>query len=610
MRLLVLGLLIAVALVPAGRGTAQAAAPDCVGSACGQGGVPIVGGSGIACDGVTDDTSALNRYLETFTKGGTIFVPEGRQCLIASGNLNVPDNVTIVGIGSALSPARAITLSGVTGFILGPSSTIVMQRGAQLRDLFIRSDGLTPNPTASQAIAAVSAWGKSSSVAVTIPANTGGVQLRNDLIVGFNTAIRSHAGKFSFENVWFDTYNGVEVTTAADNAYIDNVRGEPFYSLRTPAPSGSWARPGFAFELHGGNTGTVLTRVFSFMYASGLILDNVGVTQVQGSGFEWQSTLGNGVTGTTGIRWINHNAGTSVDGTYVFGFDTPLSDEGIGEVMIHRVSAASATVTGAYLGGSLDHLGKITFDKSSEVGNSISIVFSNPSAEVTHVVGSRSTPAGLAAAIARQINRTQPLIAARIYADSADNTVSIFRPAAGRESRIASANASVRVEQAYGNARPGSYGVLSDFNAPFANVPNITAGDERSTTLAWTIANPYVGNGGLHPGWLRAPARDESRQLSLTGVAWSPTPNVTACGPGAFSHGTDLAGQIKTGAGVVKACTLTFRTPYPWAPRSIALTTSDPRVQAVPSQPPGATGFTIDLSGNLANGYIYYQIVP
>ncbi len=607
---LILGLLIVLASAEAHSDAPKTGASECLGSGCGRVGLAIMEGAGVACDGVTDDTLAINRYLQTLTRGGTVFVPAGRECLIGSANLNVPENVIIAGAGSAMSPLQAITLSGAAGFVLGPSSTIVMQHGAQLRDLFIRSTELLPNPTADQAIAAVSAWGKSSGVAITIPAHTGGVRLSNDFIVGFNTAIRAHAGEFDFDGLWFDCYNGIEVTAAADNSYIDNVRGEPFYSLRTPASSGSWARPGIAFELHDGNTGTVLTRVFSFMYASGLVMDNAGVTQVSGSGFEWQPTLGNGVTGTTGIRWINHNAETSVDNTYVNGFDTPLSDEGIGEVVIRHVSAPSATVTGAYLGGSKYDFGKIIFDENAKVGNSISIVFSDPSAIVTYIVKPGDTLARLAAALARRINRSQPLTAARIYARTSDDTVSIVRPAARRATVFTSTSAGVRVAATSGTARPGSYGILSDFNAPFSNVPNITAGDEQGTTMAWTIANPYVSNGGLHPGWLMAPAPKEYQQLSLSGVAWSLEPAVTACGSGAFSRGTDQAGQIKTGSGIVTTCKVTFRTPYPWAPRSVALTTSNAGVLAAPSRPPDASGFTINLSSNLANGYIYYQVSP
>ena len=247
--------------------------------------------SGAAGDGVTDDTPKINAYLATFTKGGRVWLPAGKQYLINSANLAVPANVTLEGLSSPQSPAGAISLSGASGFILNPAYTISLGRGAQLRDLFIQRSGLIANPSSAQVISAVAQWGAERSVAVTIPANIGGTLLFDLFIEGFNTCAKASAGEFSMQWISGDCYNGIEVTSAGDNHYIDNVRFEPYYALSTSPATGSWARPGIAFNLHDGNTGTYLTRVFSFMYASGVLLSNTGVTQIANSGFEWAASV-------------------------------------------------------------------------------------------------------------------------------------------------------------------------------------------------------------------------------------------------------------------------------------------------------------------------------
>jgi hypothetical protein len=124
----------------------------------------------------------------------------------------------------------------------------------------IKRSGLIANPSATQVITAVTRWGSESSIGVTIPANIVGVSVDHVFVIGFNTCLKSATGRFSISHLLGDCYNGLEVTSAVDNHYVDDVRFEPVYGLNVSSISGAWARPGIAFNLHDGNTGGVQTQ--------------------------------------------------------------------------------------------------------------------------------------------------------------------------------------------------------------------------------------------------------------------------------------------------------------------------------------------------------------
>ena len=298
----------------------------CTPIGCAQTGMSVLT-LGAACNGQTDDTSTINAYLATFTNGGLVYIPAGKQCLINSGNLTIPANVRLVGAAGPVTNAYAP--AGVSEILLNPSYTIKLGQGAQLQDLLIQRSTLVANPTAAQVISAVATWGVERSIAVTFPANLGGQALKDLFIIGFNTAVQANAGQFSMSHIAGDDYNGVEVLTAGDNATLDDVRFEPYYALATPVSSGSWACRGIAFNFHDGDTlgGAALTRGFSFMYANAILMSNIGITVVQNSSFEWQSRYGNGLTGAAGIRMVGGCASCTVSNTVFNGFDTPVSDE-------------------------------------------------------------------------------------------------------------------------------------------------------------------------------------------------------------------------------------------------------------------------------------------
>jgi hypothetical protein len=565
--------------------------------------------SGAAGDGLTDDSEAINAYLATLKDGGLVRLAAGKQYLINGANLVVPPNVTLQGLSSPQSPAGAISLSKASGMIINPAYTVVLGHGSQLRDLFIRRAGMIANPSAAQVIAAVGQWGQERSVGITIPPHTGGVMITDVFIEGFNTCLKASAGQFSIQSLSGDCYNGLEVMHAGDNHYIDKVRFEPYYGLASPAASGSWARPGIAFNLHDGNTGTVLTRAFSFMYASGVVLNETGITQISDSDFEWQAKFGNGITGTKGLRWINHNSATSVIGTAALGFDTKFSDEGVGEVMMTAVEApASRTNTTFNLAGAPAVPSAVTLGGRVSAGDLVSLSLTGPDLPGSPLTLHYAVVAGddissIADELAHLVNANQALIASGVFAGVSSAVVTIKWPAA--HSVAVNVTATGDITASIGTApRPaGSSGAIIGANTIGADGlhPIYTFGPK---VLSWHIDTPFTGDNALPAHWVSVDPASIDR-VALTGVRWSAHPELIDCGtngPSLNETATDASGTITEGSGVSE-CTLKFRTAWPWTPACIV---ASPSGSALTGYRVTAAALTIINPTAARNRYTYH----
>lgn len=531
--------------------------------------------SGAIGDGITDASAAINAYLARLPAPGLVRVPADALYLIASSDLIVPPGVMLQGQASAQLPTDAITLKETSGFLLNPGHTIRLAQGSQLRDLVIRRAGLVPNPTAEQVMAAVARWGADRSVGVTVPRNTGGTKLIDLFVEGFNICVKAQAGNFSIERLVGDCYNGIDISFAGDNHYIDDVRFEPYYALHTRFETGSWARPGIAFNLHDGNTGTFITRGFSFMYASGVVLNDVGVTQIANSGFEWQRGGGGGIVGTKGVRWINHNSETSTNDVYVNGFDVAMSDEGTGEVMMVATSApASHVATTFNLAGPPGRSDRIGFaGKASSQGTNALALSSEELGErpvdLVYATAPNETGAVLASEFSRLINANQRLIAAGVFSKVEGNAVTIYPPK-GIDLRVVARNADgLSSTEEQGPASAGSYGSIIGADTAGADGvhPIYTFGPG---VFSWQVQSPFIGDNILPRNWIKV-APESLGRVQLIGVRWSALPGVTACGEGnptVTPTATDASGTI-TGARSATGCQLVFRTPWPWVPECI-----------------------------------------
>ena len=521
-------------------------------------------GLGATCNGVVDDTAALN----SMASNSRYIIPAGKVCVVNSANLSIPSGTVLE--GGAAPSASWYGLTGITGIALNPSYTILMNNGSALKSLFIYRKGLLANPTASQAASAVSAWGNESSVAITYPANIAQLLLQDLFIEGFNTCMSFYAGNFTATHINGDCYNGAEVQSAGDNYYLDNVRFEPFYSLGTNSADSThpWARPGIGFNLHDGDTGGVLTKDFTFMYRSGFVLNNVGGTQLVGNNAEWQSGIDGATSYTVGYRILTS---TQVYSTANFanGFSigqdiASVIYQSTGDsinptyqsLLIEGVSSASQTIvySGAPTVG--DQI-KATFTSSAVTGSPLTI---------TYTVVSGDTPGSIATKMTRLINANQALIGASIWAqNSALNTILLYYPNADS---LTISNSVVGTTVATQTSTTGFYGAAPFISSALLSVPNGGYGIYLNGQPSFgQIIGPDFSTYTLPANWLGQAGGDYTANITFSGVRWSSSPTLTSCGSGAHLAGgnnTDAGGTVQEGASV-SSCTLNFYTSWPTA---------------------------------------------
>lgn len=538
----------------------------------------IFPGHGANCDGRTDDTAAINTALATLKTGGLARIAAGHFCLIDSGDLIIPADVRLVGAGSpkVLSWTTTGPLAA-NGIILNPAYTVVLQTGATLEHLMIERAGLVVEPTAEQVDAAVRQWGRETSVAVTIPRNIG-AQLVNDVsIVGFNTCLKALAGGFSITRLAGDCYNGLEIASAGNNHYVNQVRFLPFYSFGLKRSTGAWERPGIAFHLHDGNTGGTFSQDEAYMWQTGMLINGIGVTQITQTQFEWQ---GRGF-GLTGIRLVNGNAGVSFDHVRVAGYDTPISDEASGPVMFSNMTVSAGKQTQFYLAGRSAGSRVLVLGGIPHAGDVLSVEFTSSSIgklplTVTYTVRPSDHVTSVAESIEALINATPELIRARVYAapngivgrgrmadQHAPPGLTVYWPEAITDMTIMTrATGDMTVANESGPPMAGSFGQISN---TLANPPRDTAiftiGQHAGR---WNIVGLFNGNRELAENWLSVdPSSVEN--IRLSGIQWSAAErrNLSSCGtsPGLAARSTDTQGTIQEGEKAT-GCVLNFTTPF------------------------------------------------
>ena len=284
---------------------------------------------------------------------------------------------------------------------------------------------------------------------------------------------------------------------------------------------------------------------------------------------------GNGITGTKGIRWINHNAGTSTANTYSLGFDTPLSDEGVGEVIMEGIEAPASTTNATFnLGGQPAVPATITLGGSVSAGKTASVklmsagIIGSP-LTLTYTAIAGDTPSTVASALAQLINSNQSLIAAGVFAGVSSNVVTIDWPATISVKIGTSQSGGITETSGVGTQPAGSYGAIIGANTVGSDGihPIYKFGPH---VFSWHIDAPLTGDNILPNNWTLVDPTSIGR-VAFTGVRWSANPSLSDCGGGSPTpNGTasDASGTIIEGTNAT-GCTLHFRTAWPWAPDCI-----------------------------------------
>ena len=527
------------------------------------------------CDGTADDTIAINTYLASLPIGSTVVMPTGKFCLINSGNVQIPAGIRIQGSGGPFQPQFGGEPRG-SGFKLNPAYTIIMNgAGSQLANVAIIRAGLTVNPTDMQVKSEIAKWGAEESVAVTIPPNVGGVNLESLFIVGFNRCIASNAGQFSLRTLLMDCYNGIDVTRfAGDTFTISDVKLEPIYAFHVTSATGAWARPGIGLNIYGTAAGAEVSHFFTFMYANGVVVNDDGGVQINNSHFEWQHSIGNGITGTTALRTIGNPTLSSFSDIQITGFDAPVSIESVGETRLVNISVLGEPTGGGpsyYLGGQSAIAAILTVEDTLTPGGTISANFTSASimgspVTATYTMGSSDTAATAATGLAQAVNHIQALISAHVSAVSSGAVATFFWPAAMTVVVTNSASGGRSLRQSTARAHGGSAGSIVGAHQVTSGV--VPVFQTLVNTGYWQIDTPYFYK-PLPSGWLSV-ASPNNGGITLSGIPWSniSASNLSACGDGsptvrAGSNDSDFA--ITTGKSAV-GCVLTFTTPFYKAP--------------------------------------------
>lgn len=538
--------------------------------------IPITA-TGAKCDDVTDDTAALNRLLDgSFPHGMTVTFAENQFCLVNSGNLVISAGMKLIGNAGPIVPAIPGALQG-SGFLINPAYKVqIAGNGVTMQDLALERAGLTVNPSTAQALAAVAAWSTDGSVGLEIEPNVAGTQLDRLFVEGFDEPFRTYSSDFSLSHIFVDGWAGFHFigNGGGDQWTAQDLRAEPFYSLKTPNTSGAWARGGPAFWLDnfpGGN----LSNVFGFMHAYCVLGNDTG-GNINDSGCEWQSTYGNGLTDAMGLRLTGHASQFSLNGAYFNGFDLPISVEASGGVTLHQPNLLTDTIAGIEVAGGFNGTPTtITVSGTPAAGDTAQMVLAGSFTGSPQTVSYTAQSGDLAADVARGLERAillnRTLGAGQWSATLSGAVVTVQDPAGQAQTVTPSSTGGISLASGTGTATAHPWGTIAGayFSNMAAGKPFITWGNSSDPPLQWIISDPQLSNGSgpIPTGWLSVPKTNGA--LGLVGVKWSTVTSAVLSGCGTsptVAAGSNDGDGVVTEGGTATGCTLTFATPFYEAP--------------------------------------------
>lgn len=531
--------------------------------------------SGIVGNGTTDDTAAINAFLAGLTNGTTVCLPAGEFYLINSGNLVVPPGIRIVGSGNPFDISVSGALVG-SGFVVNPLYTIEVDSGAQLSNLGIWRDGLTVNPTSAQVVSAVSQWGDERSVGVTTDLSNGGIVISHVFIEGFNTGILIKDGEVVLRDDWLDDYNGVWFDQyPGDRSSVVGLRVEPFYGFSAGGSGGAFARPGIGIYLGGNNGGGDITNAFTFMWANAIVLTSPDWS-ISNSWFEWDDSLGHGITTAIGLRAIRSGSTDKFSNLQVSS-DMPVSVEAGSSISISNIDVATqqSSQPDFFLGGSASQEA-LTVGGTVTPGNQLCAILTSASIQgsplticYTEVAGDTDSTA--AVGLANAILESQALAVAKVSATTPylSTTTDLWWDGSETVSVSTSATRGASLTAASGRGIGGSSGVIVGVRRDGSQGAHIF--DLTANTQWWTISDLAINRILMFPGWL-ADSSPTNSALTLSGIPWKGDTgsNLTNCGtsPSISPTANDGDGTITEGRSA-SSCVLTFSVPFYVAPECV-----------------------------------------
>jgi hypothetical protein len=242
-------------------------------------------------DGVTDDTAAIQRAIDSLgIKGGTVLIPNGFQCVVNSG-LNVKANVTLKGPFSKVgTPANNTTYpyTQLSCIYLSSAATITLYGGAGIDGLLIQRKGISypADPTLF------------AGTAITQVADDSFVL--NSMVLGFAQGFLCNGHQRTFiDGLQGDNTAGISIIDSHDIARLNNIHFWPFANI-SQADHTLYHRSGSAIKLTRCDW-VDLINCFSYGYAVGL--ENDGSDDLTATNFKADGTQL--YTGSKGIYIYN-----------------------------------------------------------------------------------------------------------------------------------------------------------------------------------------------------------------------------------------------------------------------------------------------------------------
>jgi hypothetical protein len=320
------------------------------------------------------------------------------------------------------------------------------------------------------------------------------------------------------------------------------------------------------------------------MFANGIVMNDVGITHVNSSSFEWQHQFGNGVNDAVGLRLAGDCAGCEVSQTYFSGFDTPVSDEVGSQIAFRGLQVTGWRDVGFYLGGRQKRPAVIALEGEVSIGAEACIQFEQSSTwakaiSICHTAVKGDSLTSILERLKVGIIRDHFLVHAHVAPHISSSSLRLSWPAPARITVTASSTGDLTTNVTSGKPCCGASAMISDTSLQYSvGTRAFQLGELDGPTNAISILGLYQSNGthSLPPGWLEIPnPTDRSvSELTLTGIQWSSirAANLSECGRGARvkapSH--DDKGTVEEG-NEAHGCTITFTTPWPTAPNCMAV---------------------------------------
>ncbi|MFC7552617.1 glycosyl hydrolase family 28-related protein [Pseudoroseomonas wenyumeiae] len=190
---------------------------------------------GAVGDGITDDTAAFQRAIDTAAaQGGGVVLLGPRRYLVSGGDITVKNGVFLRGRTSAGGWRQNGDFTSVNhAILLDPARTIRVQRNGGLEGLAVLRRGMTVPTNLREGLDAMAAF---AGTAITVGDGSGGggngngadTTLAGLLILGFNWGIYSHGNaRLRVKDVLGDARNGLFIGNAFDVCRISEVNWHP-----------------------------------------------------------------------------------------------------------------------------------------------------------------------------------------------------------------------------------------------------------------------------------------------------------------------------------------------------------------------------------------------